>query len=144
MFGQQPLKQLCEKDARILLFRLSRQTLSHRDRTDDSPAQVSLSQTPQLKGLFSLHRIPVHRCLAPLSKLLRQEAKHQIQHASDELYHPFTQTARSVPSGLSTEVRVELHVVGKRRFGIREVEEGVYKVFFGDYLVDHAGQGGLI
>jgi hypothetical protein len=47
-------------------------------------------------------------------------------------------------SRLTTEVRVELHVVRKGGFGIAHMQESVDVVLFGDVLVDDFGQGGLV
>ena len=72
------------------------------------------------------------------------EPEYQIHHTSYELYHTFTHPATSVPSGLTTKVRIELHVICKCGFRIGHMEESVDVVFLSDDLVDDLSQGGLI
>ena len=90
------------------------------------------------------HWIPLASRFCPILQLLVDEAEHQIHHAPDELHQARGHLSRSMPSGHTTEVRVELHMVGERRLGISEVKECVDKALLCQDLVDDLRQGSLV
>jgi len=106
---------------------------------------IALSLVPDHTFLCvdHLHWIPLTSSFRPIFELGIDKPKYQIHHTPHELHQSRRHLSRSVPGGHATEIRVELHVVCKCRFGVRKMEESVDEPFFRQDLIDDLGKSGF-